>query len=259
MVQVVVKNIKGNSKKNKVDLPPVFETPLRSDLIKRAVLSDQSRKKQPQGRFPLAGRLVAASGVGPGRGISKIPRTHGKGTPHGNRGTFIHSTVGGKLAHPPKVEKKIVEKINKKEYFLALKSAVAYTANRDSVVERGHKVDDNVKFPIIVEDKAMDISKTSKVTEALNNLGLGEDLKRTSQKKIRAGKGKSRGRRYRRKVGPLIVVGDDCKLIKAGNNIQGVQICKVEDLTVEILAPGTHPGRATVWTESAIAKLAEWR
>ena len=37
----------------------------------------------------------------------------------------------------------------------------------------------------------------------------------------------------------------------------GVDVATVEELNVLLLAPGGHPGRLTVWTESAIKKLAE--
>lgn len=254
-----VMNLKGNAKKVALSLPPVFETPFRPDLIKRAVLSEQTFKKQPQGRYPLAGRLVAESGVGPGRGISKVPRTHGKGTHHGSRGTFIHSTRGGKLAFPPKVEKKITEKINKKEKRYALYSAVSSTADKDLVEKRGHQVDDVKAFPIIIDNKATQLVKSAEVIQVLEQIGLAEDLARCKPKKIRAGKGKYRGRKYRRKVGPLIVVKDDCKLMRAGRNIAGVDVMKVTDLNVEALAPGTNPGRAVVWTEEAIEVLKEWK
>jgi len=38
--------------------------------------------------------------------------------------------------------------------------------------------------------------------------------------------------------------------------LPGVDVCRVAALNVELLAPGTHPGRLTVWTEDAISKLA---
>ncbi len=258
MVESKVMNLKGNAKKTGITLPEVFNTPYRPDLIKRAVLSEQSYKRQKQGRYLLAGRLVAATSVGPGRGISKIPRTHGKGTHHGNRAAFVHSARGGKLAHPPKVEKIIIEKINKKEKRFAIRSAVSSTANKELVEKRGHIVDGVKNFPIILDNKACEIKKASVVLELLDNLGLGNDLERAKEKSIRAGKGKGRGRKYKRKIGPLIVVKDDCDLIKAGRNLSGVEITKVSELRVEKLAPGTYAGRATVWTEDAIKALEEW-
>ena len=259
MEKVTVLNLKGNPKRDKIDLPHVFQTSIRPDLIKRAVLSEQSRKRQPQGRYPLAGRLVSHTSVGPGSGISKVPRTHGKRTHHGNRGIFINSTVGGKLAFPPKTEKKIVEKINKKEKKIALWSAVSATAIKDIVEDRGHLIDEAIKLPLIVEDTIGEVNKTKELIEIFMNIGLTDDIVRSKTKKVRAGKGKMRGRKYRRKIGPLLVIADDCEAIKAGNNIPGLRICKVQELTVELLAPGTQAGRLTVWTEKAIGQLMEWQ
>jgi large subunit ribosomal protein L4e len=259
MAKVNVLTVKGKKSTSKVDLPKVFETPYRPDLIKRAVLSEQSKKRQPQGRYPLAGRLTAATSARPGRGISLIPRTHGSRTHHGNRGAVVPSTVGGRLAFPPKAEKKIIEKINKKEYRLALWSAVSATASKETVEIRGHLFDDDTKFPIIVEDEFHSIDKTNEVISAIGNLGIGDDLARSQIKKIRAGKGKRRGRKYRRKIGPLVVVSDKCEALQAGNNIPGVDVVSVKDLTVELLAPGTHPGRLTVWTKSALEALEDWK
>lgn len=252
---ISVLNVKGNKTKRKIELPPVFNTDYRPDVIRRAVLSEQSKQKQPQGRYPLAGRIVAASSLGPGRGASKIPRTHGSGTPSAGRGAFVHSAVGGKMLFPPTPEKKIVEKINKKEHKLALKSAIAATKERNFVEQRGHRVSEKVQFPIIIEDKFTDVQKTAEVKTVLENLGLGMDLERCNVRKIRAGKGKRRGRKYRKKVGPLIVVVEDCPLLKAAKNIPGVEVVELRHMKVENLAPGGDPARLTVWTEKAIAQL----
>jgi len=242
-----------------VELPKVFNTPYRPDLIKRAVLAEQSKKRQPQGRSPKAGRQGAWTATRPGRGLSRIPRTHGQRTAHGNRATFINSTVGGKLAFPPKVDKKIIERINKKEHRLALWSAVSATADREIIVKRGHLLGEDNVYPIVVQDAILDIEKTSEVIEAIEKLGLGDDLQRASIKKVRAGKGKMRGRKYRRKTGPLLVVANDAQLLTSGRNIAGVTVLRVKDLSVEDLAPGTHPGRATIWSEGALKELEEWK
>ena len=258
MVKGNIKSLSGETTK-KMDLPSVFEVPFRPDLIKRAVLSDESKKRQKQGRSKLAGKLTAATSVGPGRGISLVPRTHAKGTHHASRGAVVPSTRGGRLAHPPRVEKIIVEKMNKKEYALALKSAVAATADGEVVKERGHRFNEKVEFPIIVEDKFSEIQKTTEVLKVLNNLGLEGDLERTSKRSIRAGKGKGRGRKYRTKKGPLLVVAEKCSTLNAAKNIPGVNIMTVKELRITDLAPGTSPGRVTVWTESAVKSMEEWK
>jgi large subunit ribosomal protein L4e len=39
---------------------------------------------------------------------------------------------------------------------------------------------------------------------------------------------------------------------KAARNLTGVDIVEASSLNVEDLAPGTHPGRLTAWTKSAL-------
>ncbi len=250
-----VLNLKGNKTRKDVTLPEVFTTAYRPDIIKRAVLSEQSKQKQPQGRFPLAGRLTTASSMGPGRGTSKVPRTHGKGSHHSGRGALIHSTVGGRMLFPPSTEKIIVEKINKKEHKLALRSAIAATAQKELVESRGHLVSEKLEFPLIIEDSLTEVSKTSQLKETLESIGLGEDVKRCSKRSIRAGKGKRRGRKYRTKTGPLIVTSDDSDVASAGSNLLGVEVVRLSNLSVEQLAPGGDAARLTLWTESAIKLL----
>ena len=89
-----------------------------------------------------------------------------------------------------------------------------------------------------------------------------EDKRRAKEdqwpgKKIRAGKGKMRGRKYKVPKGPLIVVGEDKGISLGARNHPGVDIVSVENLNAELLAPGTHPGRFTIYTKSAIEKFGE--
>ncbi|MDH5636552.1 MAG: 50S ribosomal protein L4, partial [Candidatus Bathyarchaeota archaeon] len=50
-----------NGKKvGKVRLSPIFKTPARPDVIKRAVVAIQSHRFQPQGRDILAGKRTTA-------------------------------------------------------------------------------------------------------------------------------------------------------------------------------------------------------
>ncbi len=252
---VSVLNIKGNKTKRTVELPPVFDTEYRPDVIRRAVLSEQTKQKQPQGRFPLAGRLTTASSLGPGRGIAKIPRTHGSGTPSAGRGALVHSTVGGRMLFPPSPDKVIVEKINKKEHKLALMSAIAATKEKELVERRGHRFSEKLQLPLVIETKFTEVERTAEVKSILESLGLGEDLERCNGRKIRAGKGKRRGRKYRRKTGPLIVVKESCALSKAASNLPGVEVVELKHLRVEKLAPGGDAARLTVWTEDVIEEL----
>ena len=137
-------------------------------------------------------------------------------------------------------------------------SAIAATASKKTVASRGHSILDVPQIPLIVADKLEDLRKTKKVEETLIQLGVLADIYRVREsRKIRAGKGKLRGRKVRQAVGPLIVVAENKGILKAAGNIPGVDVVTVNNLNAEILAPGTHPGRLTVWTTSAIEKLDE--
>ena len=101
-----------------------------------------------------------------------------------------------------------------------------------------------------------EFKKTKEFEEALIRLGvLSEIFRIRESRKIRAGRGKSRGRKMKQAVGPLIVVAENRGAAEAAQNIPGVEVTTVANLNAEMLAPGTHPGRLTVWTSGAIEKL----
>ena len=238
----------------KVDLPTVFATPLRPDVIKRAVLAIQSTRFQPQGRDPMAGKRTTAESRGTGSGISRIPRTKG---PSG-RAAFSPGTVKGRAAHPPTSEKKIVKRIPKKEKRLALFSAIAATASRETVAKRGHAIEDILEIPLVVTDDFESLKRTKEVEETLIHLGILSEIYRVRESRnTRAGKGKLRGRKMKQAKGPLLVVAENRGIVEAAENIPGVDVVIVKNLNAELLAPGTHLGRLTVWTNSAIGKLNE--
>ncbi len=236
----------------KIALPNVFSTPVRPDVIKRAVLAIQSNRIQPQGRDPMAGKRTTAESRGTGSGIARVPRLKGGS----GRAGFAPSTVGGRQPHPPKAEKKIVKNIPKKEARLALTSAIAATAQKEVVAKRGHKVEKVVQIPLIVDNAIENLTRSKDVEAAFASLGIDADITRVrDSRNIRAGKGKSRGRKVKQAVGPLIVVVDGVNLVAAASNIPGVQVTTVSNLNTEMLAPGTHPGRLTVWSNGAIEQL----
>ncbi len=236
----------------KINLPTVFSTPLRPDVIKRAVLAIQSSRLQPQGRDPMAGKKTTAESRGTGSATARVPRIKGGS----GRAAFAPSTVKGRQPHPPRAEKIILKEIPKKEAKLALTSAIAATAQKETVASRGHRIDDVASLPLVVEDALEGLTKVKEVEETLVSLGLTADLTRVKDSRnVRAGKGKHRGRKMKQAVGPLIVVVDGKTLVNAASNLPGVQVTTVANLNTEMLAPGTHPGRLTVWTSSAIEKL----
>ena len=239
-------------KVGRVRLPPIFKTPARPDVIKRAVVAIQSHRFQPQGRDVFAGKRTTAESRGTGLGIARVARVKGRG----QRAAFIPFAVGGRATHPPVVEKKIRKKIPRKEMRLALRSAVAATASKEIVASRGHMIDDVPDFPLVVVDEIQGLKKTKEVEEAFIHIGVWSDIFRVKEsRKVRAGKGKMRGRKMKQAVGPLLVIAKNEGVAEAARNLPGVDIASVDNLNVELLAPGTHPGRLTVWTSSAFEKM----
>ncbi|MBS7635443.1 50S ribosomal protein L4, partial [Candidatus Bathyarchaeota archaeon] len=219
----------------RIRLPEVFRTPLRPDVIKRAVVTIQSHNLQPKGRNPYAGKRTTAESWGVGRGLSRVPRLSDR-----SRAAFAPGTVGGRLAHPPVVEKRIHKKIPKKEKRLALFSAIAATASKDLVEARGHIVGNVPDLPLIVTDDLESVKTVKDLKSVLINLGVWPDIERVKESiKVRSGKGKMRGRRIKRAVGPLIVASKKNGIFKAARNLPGVDIVNVRDLNPELLALST--------------------
>ena len=197
----------------------------------------------------------AVSTRGKGTGSARNQRVHGLG-----KASESPNNVSGRRAHPPRPERIWDMKINQKERALARKSALAATGCADCVKARGHQFDDNVSFPVVVTDAAQDLTTTADVSAFLEKIGLGYDLDRAKDgRKIRAGRGTMRNRKYRTPVSVLIVVAErEVPIFKSAANLPGVQIEAVGNLSASILAPGGDAGRLTVYTESAFAKIGEW-
>jgi large subunit ribosomal protein L4e len=144
----------------------------------------------------------------------------------------------------------------KKEMHLALRSALAATASKVTVAARGHIVEEIRDFPLVVADDITGLKKTSEVEKAFLKLGVWPDIIRVKQSvNERPGKGKLRGRRTKHAVGPLLVVAEKGDVFHAARNLLGVDISTLNNLNAELLAPGTHPGRLTVYSKSAFEKL----
>ena len=245
-------NIYGidGSIKDKIDLPDIFNTPYRPDIIRKSFNALHSNKRQPYGSDPLAGTKHATASVGKGRGRSRVPRLT-----QGRTAALAPCVVGGRRAHPPKIEKDWGEKINKKEKIYARNSAIAATSDKEVVQKRGHKFDDKLTLPIIIDDDFEKIKKTKKIIETLEKIGIYDDVLRSlNGKHIRAGKGKTRGRRYRIPKS-ILIISTKNNLEKSSNNLSGVDITKPGQLNIEHLAPGGDAGRLTLFTKSALTEL----
>ncbi|MDV0446707.1 hypothetical protein MsAg5_05590 [Methanosarcinaceae archaeon Ag5] len=235
-----------------IELPSVFFEDYRPDLIKKAVLAAQANRRHPYGPTLYAGMQTSATGWGSGRGASHVPRIV-----NGSRAARIPHAKGGRAAHPPKPETDYSEKVNKKERRLAIRSAIAATCSEDLVITRGH-IFMTEDLPIVADDAFEGLSKTKDVISFFEAIGVYEDVMRAKLgRNIRAGRGKMRGRKYKNRKSLLVVTGDEAAVSRAARNLSGVDIATVSELNAELLAPGTHAGRLTVWTKSAIMKLAE--
>ncbi|AEG18484.1 MAG: 50S ribosomal protein L4 [Methanobacterium paludis] len=241
-----------------IELPEIFMEEFRPDLIKRAVISSQTARIQPWGANPRAGMRTTAKSLGSGRGAAMVPRVKGSRHPAASKAARIPQSTGGRKAHPPKTERIIHEKINRKERRLAIRSAVAATANRDIVERRGHRIANLPQIPFVVDDELATVKRTKETREIFEKLGIMDDVVRAKTgHKIRAGRGKTRGRKYKNPKGPLVVVGEDKGISLGARNHAGVDVVVVDNLNAELLAPGTHPGRLTIYTKSAVEKLGE--
>ncbi len=238
-----------------IELPVVFNTPVREDVINRVYVALDSHRRVPQGRDPLAGERTTAETNNPptGRGISRIPRTKGEHYSKSGMAGAVASTVHGRLPHPPRSEKVIQKKVNKKERQLALGSAIAATADQDLVAKRGHKF--SAKLPIVVSDELEDLDKVRDLKKFLISIGADKDLERAASRTKKVSSSLSKVKRTG--VGPLIVVGKDSKLKNTARSLEGVSVAKSSDLSVLDLAPGSAPGRLTIWTKEALQKISK--
>ena len=252
----VVLSVRGEESKT-IDLPLVFETPFRRDLIHKAYVNLDSHRFQPQGRHPTAGMDVVADTNDPptGRGVSRVARARGGGGGRQGQGAEVASTRGGRQAHPPIVQKIIHKRLNKKEKKLALCSAIAATADKGIVESRGHKVGRVESFPMIVSDDIESVSRTSEAVRILEELHLHADTQRLESRKARSGKSSLRGRSKKVGKSVLFVVKDATSLSQAVGALSGVEAKRVESLSVLDLAPGSEPGRLVVYSESAIDSI----
>jgi large subunit ribosomal protein L4e len=148
--------------------------------------------------------------------------------------------------------------MNRKMRRLAKYSALSMTANRDVVVGRGHRFMSELTLPVVVEDSVEEISKIKDAIAFLKNLGLYEDVERASVKRVRGGRGKMRGRKYKRKKSILLVVKNKENVLLGFGNLPGVDVVSPAELNAEVLAPGTHAGRLAVFTEGAIDEIRGW-
>ncbi|MGZ0746659.1 MULTISPECIES: 50S ribosomal protein L4 [unclassified Haloparvum] len=247
-MKATVRNLDGEAD-GSLELPDVFDTAFRPDLIQRAVTAAQANRKQAYGADEFAGLRTPAESPGSGRGMAHIPSENGQAR-------RVPSVVSGRRAHPPKAEKDRTKQLNDKERQLAIRSAIAATTDAEVVADRGHEFDDDAELPVVVSDDFEDLVKTQEVVAFLEAAGLHEDVERADEgRSVRAGQGKARGRKYSQPKSVLFVTSEEPS--RAARNLAGADVATADEVNAEDLAPGAQPGRLTVWTESAVEEVAD--
>jgi large subunit ribosomal protein L4e len=241
-------------------LPKVFSAPIRPDIVKHVHTGMAKNKRQPYSVSEKAGHQTSAESWGTGRAVARIPRVSGGGTHRAGQAAFGNMCRSGRMFAPTKIWRKWHVKVNQGQKRFATASALAASAVAPLLMARGHQVATVPEVPLVVDSAAFGPTQKTKVAlDLLKAVGAGADVEKAkASKKLRAGKGKLRGRRHRQRRGPLVIYSaeaDGKDVVKGFRNIPGVETCPVDALNLLQLAPGGHLGRFIVWTSSAIKEL----
>merc|ERR1719237_1227251 len=233
-------------------------SPLRPDLVRYIHTNVSKNKRQAIAVGGKVGYETAAESWGTGRAVSRIPRAPGGGTHRSGQGAFGNMCRGGGMFCPTKTWRRWHRRVNVTQKRHAVASGLAASALPPLVMARGHRIGEVSELPLVISGGAEAIQKTKQALEMLKKLGCEEELTRVlDSKKIRAGKGKMRNRRYVMRRGPLVVYNEDNGIVRAIRNIPGVETACVDRLNLLQLAPGGNFGRFIIWTEGAFKKLSE--
>jgi large subunit ribosomal protein L4e len=252
---VSVYSLSGD-KSGESSLPAVMTAPLRPDIIQFVHTNMNKNHRQAYAVSIYAGKQVSAASWGTGRAVARIPRVGGGGTSRSGQGAFGNMCRGGRMFAPTKTWRKWHHKINISQKRYAVASALAATAVPALVMARGHVIDDVPELPLVLENAVESTKKTSVAKDVLSAIGALEDVEKAGDsKKIRAGKGKMRNRRYTMRRGPLVIYQTNDGVEQAFRNLPGVELCCVSRLNLLQLAPGGHMGRFCIWSQAAFEAL----
>ena len=241
-----------------INLPEAFSSSIREDIAQRCY--EIEKRHQPFAPFLDAGKLAAASGkvrharkvwkTQYGKGMSRTPQKQmwRRGTQFYWRGAIVVQSVGGRRAHPPRVEhfEKILS-INKKEKEIAFNSGITATASEKYVKKRYERLN-SIKIenlPLIADSSILKMNAKKFFEFLKKNLGnlyevsLQEKNKRAGKVKMRIGNRKS--------AGLLLVIGNSEKF-----RMNGIDVRKVDELEMQDFYP---LGRVTLYTENAIKDI----
>jgi large subunit ribosomal protein L4e len=246
--------------KGTINLPKNFLAKIRSDILAKVYETQKMIYTQPYGAKKGAGAGYSASGIvrhrrhewksAYGKGMSRVPRKimSRNGSSFNWVGATVSSARGGRKPHAPKSEKNAFKKINKKELLIAYNSAFSSTLDPVSI-EKKYKIKSNSGF---IFSEEITKAKTKDFLETLKLL-FKESYDCIIQKKsIRAGKGKLRGRKYKKNAGLLFVIGTDEKMKR-----NKIDVVRVSELKISDLSPNGEPGRFSCYTEKAVKEIGE--
>jgi len=253
--QISVYDEAGNATAQ-VACPAVFKAPIRHDIVNFVHTNLRKNARQAQGVKKIAGEQTSAESWGTGRAVARIPRVRGGGTHRSGQAAFGNMCRGGRMYAPLKTWRKWHKKCNINQRRFAMTSAIAATAVPALVMAKGHMIDNVPEIPLVVSNNVENYNKTKQAVALLKAVGAWDDIKRVyATRRMRAGRGKMRGRKHVQKLGPCIVYNKDNGVVKAFRNIPGISLVPVEALNILRLAPGGHVGRFLIFTQDAAAAL----
>lgn len=239
-------------------LPAVLTAPIRLDVVAQVHKSLAKNRRQAYAVSEKAGHQTSAESWGTGRAVARIPRVGGGGTHRSGQGAFGNMCRGGRMFAPTKTWRKWHVKVNQNQRRFATVSALAASALPSLVLARGHRIEEIQEVPLVISSAVESFKKTKEAVTLLKSINAYADVVKVSNsRRLRAGKGKMRNRRYRQRRGPLVVYNEDNGIVKAFRNLPGVELVNVRRLNLLQLAPGGHIGRFIIWTEGAFALLDE--
>lgn len=256
------KILSANGQGKEVEVSRLFSAMVREDLSQK--FFEINKEQAPYAPGEYSGMKYSASGIAIhrrhawktqyGHGISRVPRKimWRRGTQFYWVGATIASARGGRAAHPPRVEHFLAKKkMNKKEIEMAIKSAIAATANEGLVKKRYTSMTKETKMPSmpIIIDESVIKTNTKELIAFLKKIFPGMEGIIFKKSTVRAGIGKRRGRKHKTNAGLLMVIGS-----KEEKKFSGIEIKKVQDLEIEDLFP---LGRLAIYSQEAIKELDE--
>lgn len=242
-------------KKSDITLPVIFDTVVREDLSAKYFEVERIMAMKFESTFKEAGKRHSASGTIShrrhewkghyGKGISRAPRKTmwRRGTQFHWIGAEVSQTRGGRVAHPP-LGLRRPRILNKKEISKAFASALAATMDPKKIAAH---------YPTLAQSNASSAAIESLPTKAkdfestLKSIFVTAPNKITRKRSIRAGKGKSRNRKYKTSASILIVKSPTEKVKYTRTDIVDTKDLKIQDI---------YPlGRLTLYTKKALAEL----